>query len=223
MMTRKFSPLAYAGFSVVLRQWMKRRFSQIHVRTPNAQIFRDIPLVAVANHVSWWDGFLLLELHRLMRPGAQFYSVMLETELRQHPFLERIGAIGIDPQSPSGVLSCIRELKRRIDAHPDSMIFFFPQGRILPSWRRPLGFRRGIEVFCEALKDVVVMPVAIHIEPLNTVAPHAFVSAGEPVRGDSISALTLEQRVQCEIDNVMSILRQHGEDAGRLWPELAAG
>jgi 1-acyl-sn-glycerol-3-phosphate acyltransferase len=191
---------------------MKRRFSGIHVRPPRAQVFRDIPLVAVANHVSWWDGFLLLELHRLMRPGAQFYTVMLESELRQHPFLERIGAIGIDPQSPSAVVSCIRELKRRVESHPDAMIFFFPQGRILPSWRRPLGFRRGIEVFCEALKEVVVIPVALHIEPLNTVAPHAFVSAGEPVTGESISALALEQRVQCEIDNVMSTLACRVDD-----------
>lgn len=185
---------------------MKRRFSEIHVRLPSAQIFRDIPLVAVANHVSWWDGFLLLELHRLMRPGAQFYAVMLESELRQHPFLGRIGAIGIDPQSPSAVLACIRELKRRVESHPDAMIFFFPQGRILPSWRRPLGFRRGVEVFCEALQDVVVMPVAIHIEPLNTVAPHAFVSAGEPLACDNVSALTLERRVQGEIDKVMTLL-----------------
>ena len=50
------------------------------------------------------------------------------------------------------------------------------------------------------------MPVAIHIEPLNTVAPHAFVSAGEPLGCDNVSALTLEQRVQGEIDKVMTLL-----------------
>ena len=212
-MSRGFSPLANAGFSTVFRPWMKRRFSTVSVTTPRAQVFRDVPLMLAANHVSWWDGFLLIELQRLLRPGAPFHTIMLESELRQHPFLRRIGAIGIDPQSPSTVLAAIRELTQRVEERPDSVIFFFPQGRIWPSFRRPLGFKRGIEVFCQAI-DSVVIPVAIHIEPLNRIAPHAFVHAGEPLRDrDGLSASRLELHVQRELDDLMTLLRTYGEDA----------
>ena len=211
-MTRGFSSLASAGFSAVFGPWMKRRFSRVSVMTPRSEIFRDIPLVFAANHVSWWDGFLLIELHRMLRPRAPFHTIMLESELRRHPFLRRIGAIGIDPQSPSTVLAAIRELSRRVKERPDSVIFFFPQGRIWPSFRRPLGFRRGIEVFCEAIESVVI-PVAIHIEPLNRVAPHAFVRAGEPLEdGDGLSASRMELHVQRELDDLMNLLKTHGED-----------
>jgi len=184
---------------------MNTRFDTIHLRAPRAPIPRDVPLMVVANHVSWWDGFLLIELQRLMRPGVQFHTVMLEKELRAHAFLERIGAVGIDTESPASILRCIRELERRISAKPDSMIFFFPQGKISPSWRRPLEFKRGIEVFCRALGSILVMPVAIHIEPLNTVSPHAFVSAGEPFTADAnLSASTIQARVEGELDRVLS-------------------
>ena len=191
-----------------------RRFTAVDVRPPKTRIPRDIPLIAVANHVSWWDGFLLIELLRAMRPEAQFYTVMLESELLRHPFLNHIGAVGINPQSPSSLLSCMRELKRRVDARPDSMIFFFPQGRIWPSYRRPLGFRRGIEVFAESLGNVIVMPVGIHIEPLHHLSPHAFVRAGEPLSSsDNVSAPGLELRVEETLDALLECLMEHGEDA----------
>lgn len=212
-MTRAFSPVFYAGFSVFFRRYMQRRFSAVNVRPPSTRIPRDVPLFVVANHVSWWDGFLLIELQRIMRPGAPFYTVMLESELRQHPFLERIGAIGINPQSPSALLSCIRELERRVEARPDAMIFFFPQGRIWPSYRRPLGFKRGIEVFCEALGDVQVLPVGLHIEPMNRVAPQAFVRAAEPlIDMQNISAASLELKVQEALDELLDSLTEYGED-----------
>ena len=206
-----FSPFANGAFAVVFRRWMKTRFSAINVRAPRAEIPPDIPLMAVANHVSWWDGFLLIELQRAMRPGAHFHTVMSESELKRHPFLGSLGAIGIDAHSPGSILKCIRELKQRVEARPDSMIFFFPQGKIRPSWRRPLEFKRGVEIFCQALGDVVVMPVAIHIEPRNTIAPHAFVFAGDPVAKEKACSLSaIERAVQGELDQLMSELSQSG-------------
>ena len=211
-MSRGFSPLANAGFSTVFRPWMKSRFSTVSVTTPRAQIFHDIPLLLAANHVSWWDGFLLIELQRALRPGAPFHTIMLESELRQHPFLRRIGAIGVDPQSPATVLAAIRELSRRLEERPDSVVFFFPQGRIWPSYRRPLGFRRGIEVFSEAI-DWVVLPVAIHIEPLNRIAPAAFVRAGEPMPArDDLTASLIERHVQHELDDLLTLMKNYGEE-----------
>jgi hypothetical protein len=216
-MSRGFSPLAYAGFSTAFRPWMKRRISGISISPPRSHILSDVPLMLVANHVSWWDGFLLIELQRMLRPHAPFHTIMLESELRRSPFLRRIGAIGVDPDSVPSVLSAMRELARRTEERPDSMIFFFPQGRIWPSYRRPLGFKRGIEVFCKAIGDVVVIPVGIHIEPLNHAAPSAFVYAGKPLADiDAVSARPVERLVEGELDRILQLLMQHGEDAGRV-------
>ena len=214
-MSRGFSPVAYAGFSIMFRRWMKTRISGVSISTARSNIPRDTPLLLVANHVSWWDGFLLIELQRILRPDAPFSTVMLESELRQSPFLRRIGAIGIDPDSPSTVLGAIHEVSARVQERPDTLVFFFPQGRIWPSWRRPLGFKRGIEVFAKALGEVAIVPVGLHIEPLNRAAPHVFIRAGEPVAGGEVASSALEAMVAGELDQILQIVSEHGEDAPR--------
>ncbi len=220
-MSRGFSPLAYAGFWSVFRPWMKRRISGVSVSVPRSSIDPHVPLMLVANHVSWWDGFLLMELQRVLRPDAPFSTIMLESELRKSPFLRRIGTIGIDPDSPATMLSAMRELSERVKARPDSMVFFFPQGRIWPSWKRPLGFKRGVEVFAKAIGEVVVLPVGLHIEPLNRLSPHAFLRAGEPSMDGDVSSVELEKLVESELDEIFGLVSDYGEDAPRAAAEAA--
>ena len=214
-MSKGFSPLAYAGFWAVFRPWMKRRISGVSISLPRSRIDPHVPLMIVANHVSWWDGFLLMELQQTLRPNAPFSAIMLESELSKSPFLRRIGTIGIDPNSPATVLSALRELTKRAEDRPDSMIFFFPQGRIWPSAKRPLGFKRGVEVFAKALGETVVLPVGLHIEPLNRAAPHAFVRAGEPCIDGNVSSRALEKLVANELDEILALVSDYGEDAPR--------
>jgi 1-acyl-sn-glycerol-3-phosphate acyltransferase len=181
---------------------------------------RQRPLLLVANHVSWWDGFLLMEIRRCLRPTAPFHTLMLETELAKSSFLRRIGTIGIDPASPASILRAARELSARLEKRPDSLVFFFPQGRIWPSRRRPLGFERGAEAFMKSTADVTVLPVGIHIEPLTRFAPHAFLSIGTPISSTvQPSASDLEHAVEHELDNILRFLDEHGEDAVASWPE----
>ncbi len=215
-MSRGFSPLAYAGFWSVFRPWMKSRISGVSISVPRASIDPHIPLIIVANHVSWWDGFLLMELQRVLRPDAPFSAIMLESELRKSPFLRRIGTIGIDPDSPATLLSAMRELSERVKDRPDTMIFFFPQGKIWPSWKRPLGFKRGVEVFARSVGEALVLPVALHIEPLNRAAPHAFIRAGEPLKSADASSVALERLVASELDEILALVSDYGEDAPRV-------
>jgi 1-acyl-sn-glycerol-3-phosphate acyltransferase len=177
--------------------------------------------VLAANHVSWWDGFTLREVHRLLRPGAPVWTLMTERELRHSSFLRRIGGFGIDPDRPPSVRAALRFVRARAAERPDATVIVFPQGRIWPAHRRPLGFRRGVEGFARALSPCVVLPVAIHHEPLTAPAPTVFVSAGPPVRvgeGARLDAAALEAAVEAESDRILDFLARHGEDAARHWP-----
>ena len=218
-MSRGFSTIASAGFHTTFRPWMSRRISGVNITGLAFDIPRDRPIVCVANHTSWWDGFLLMEIRHKLRPNAPYHSVMLESQLRKAPFFRRIGAIGIDPSSPRSVLRVRNELRERLRDRPDSFVFYFPQGRIWPSRRRPLGFKRGIELFIEWLGDALVLPVGIHIEPLNRASPRAFLSVGEPIGSElKPTAGDLERAVEMELDRILEFLDQHGEDAASEWP-----
>jgi 1-acyl-sn-glycerol-3-phosphate acyltransferase len=200
---------------------MSRRISGVSITGLDFDVPRDRPIICVANHTSWWDGFLLMEIRHKLRPNAPFHSVMLASQLRKAPFLRQIGAIGIDPSSPQSVLSVKTELQARLKDRPDSFVFYFPQGRIWPSRRRPLGFKRGIELFIEWLGDATVLPVGIHIEPLNRASPRAFLSVGKPIDSDLRPAAgDLERAVEMELDRILEFLDHHGEDAASEWPHV---
>lgn len=218
-MSSHSSRLALAGFDLVFGPWMRRRLHAVRFAGLPPSVPPG-PLLLAANHVSWWDGFLLRELHRRLRPRAPLFTVMLQRELRRRPLFRALGCVGMDPDSPTSVAATVRELRRRRQHEPDMVLALFPQGSIWPSHRRPLGFRRGVELFARHLAPATVLPVALHLEPLTAAAPTAFVVAGEPrpAGQPESSAVAVEAAVHQRLDLVLRFLARHGEGAAAAWP-----
>jgi 1-acyl-sn-glycerol-3-phosphate acyltransferase len=219
-MARGFSRPALAAFELCFRPWMRRRIHQVRIAGLPRALPPGVPLLLVANHASWWDPFLLREVHRRLRPAAPLHTVMLRRELARRPFLRRIGAVGIDPERPAGIAAALRELRHRLRERPDATVAFFPQGRIWPTHRRPLGFRPGVELLLRHLPPLTVLPVALHLEPLRSPSQTAFVLAGDPIgAGEGAAAARLEAAVEAGLDRVHAFLAEWGEDAAGAWPD----
>ncbi|HET7273794.1 MAG TPA: lysophospholipid acyltransferase family protein [Longimicrobiaceae bacterium] len=195
---------------------MRRRIDAVKIAGLPQSVPPDRPLMFVANHVSWWDGFVLREVQRAIRPGAPLHTTMLESELKRFPFLRLLGAVGIEPGVQGSVDQALDLLRARVEERPDSVLLFFPQGQIWPSHRRPLGFRRGVDRFATRLRPLL-LPTGIHAEPLNAVAPTFFVSLGEPHEWDTPSH-KLEQLVEAQLDAILTFTARHGEDSPGAWP-----
>ncbi|MEZ4422674.1 MAG: 1-acyl-sn-glycerol-3-phosphate acyltransferase [Gemmatimonadota bacterium] len=174
---------------------------------------RGRPLLVLANHVSWWDGFLVERLVRRLRPQAPLYTVMLERELARAPFLRLTGGLGLVPGSMAGTRALLRALERERARRNDLVVQFFPQGSIYPSRRRPLGFQDGFQLVARALGDAVLLPVGIHLEPFNHPRSTALVTAGEPWDAgvDLPSAVDVERRVTHLLDDVLAAVDRDGE------------
>lgn len=205
-------------FEGVFLPWRRRRLAAVHIAGVPRGI-GSLPVIMVANHTSWWDGFLLRDVHRRLGAGRPLYTVMLERELARRPFLRRLGAVGIEPGRASSTLALLRGFEEVRTEAGAPWVSFFPQGRIRPSWVRPLGFRPGIESVLERIGDVVVLPVGLHLEPLNRPAPTAFVSMGPPLGpGSDPSVAALERAVELEVDGILAFVGVHGEASSALWP-----
>ncbi len=181
------------------------------------------PLLLVANHESFWDGFLLREVQRRLRPAAPFRTVMLASELRRHRWLGLLGAMGIAPGSLASTRALLRRLAALSDARPSSVIAFFPQGRIRPDDPRPLGFRKGIRAVASALAPATLVPVGLRVLPGKTARVEAFLSLGIPVgvtSGEPVSVATAEACVAAELDAIRRFVSEHGEDAADRWPSV---
>jgi 1-acyl-sn-glycerol-3-phosphate acyltransferase len=214
----RYSRSVWRGFEMVFRPWMGRRLDGIHIRgIEDAAWVPGIPLLLVANHVSWWDGFLLREIHRRLRPDAPLHVVMSEAELRRHPIFRCMGAVPLGDSRVAG-RRLLEALRSRVEARTNAVIGYFPQGRIWPSHRRPLGFHRGGAWLAERLAPVAIVPVGLHLEPLTRPGPAAFVSVGRPqVTAGPVSPDHLEAAVAGQVDAILRVVREHGEDAARVW------
>ena len=217
-MTMAGSPAAWAGFELVFGPWMRRRLDGVHVRGIDAAAWvPGMPVMLVANHVSWWDGFLLREVHRRLRPRAPFHVVMAAPELRRHPYLRLLGAVPLGA-TRLGPRRLLGDLEARVAARPDAVVGYFPQGRIWPSHRRPLGFSRGAAWLAGRLAPLAVVPVGLHLQPLTRPAPAAFVSVGRAfVVREAVDPCRLEREVAHLLDGVLAHAAAHGEDAARRW------
>jgi 1-acyl-sn-glycerol-3-phosphate acyltransferase len=211
----RFSPGAAFCFEALFAPWRRLKLGDVRILNLPASLPPDRPVVLIGNHISNWDGFVFRAIQKRLRPGSPLYSVMLEAELRRYPFIRRLGGIGIDPLSAASVASAlraVRELRRR---SPDFCLSYFPQGRIFPSFKRPLGFRAGIDLFIRALAPATLIPVGLHMEPMRKLAPTLFASLGRPMRVDRAAPLHMifEDLVQSEIDKLHHALCMHGEAA----------
>lgn len=217
-MPEGFSPTALGAFELFFRPWMKRRVRLALAPLPPLPL--DRTLILAANHTSWWDPFALRELHRCHRPRTPLYTLMLEHEVASRPFFRRIGIVGIQPDSVASVRSAIRVLERRTTANPGATVTFFPQGRIWPATRRPLGFRRGIDLFARSIPDSLVLPVAVRVEALNAVKPTVFVLPGQPFDAREVRSVAerCEREVTHLLDRIDNHLQDFGEEAPLRWP-----
>jgi 1-acyl-sn-glycerol-3-phosphate acyltransferase len=210
-----YSRLAFGVFDLFLRPWRSRRLIVAPIAGLPPLLPADRPLVIVANHTSWWDGFLLRDVHMALRPQAPMYSVMTRAELVRFPFLRLLGAVPLDTASPGSLLRLLRSLRSATRARPDSTILFFPQGRIWPAWKRPLGFKRGVELLARAIGPCFIIPVGVQIESLNRCSPTAFTKLGPVISSpeQTVTVEWLEREVASQLDDIASLLALHGEAA----------
>lgn len=213
---------AWSLFDGVLRRWMDRRV-RVHVAGRPGDLEPGFPLVLVANHESFWDGFLLRRVQQLLRPDARFHAVMLERELTSRPFLRLLGGLGVEPGSVASVRALLRTMERLRREDPTSVLAYFPQGEIRPGAHTSLRFRGGVARVAAALAPATVVPVGIRVLPGTTPLQEAYVSVGGPLAVPAPGSLPvplLEAAVAEELSAIEGFVRLHGEGAPRRWPSF---
>lgn len=100
-----------------------------------------LPILMLANHFSWWDGFIQYRLNRACF-GRELYVMMLEEQLRKNPILNRCGCFSIRRHSRSVIESL--EYCLELMHCPRNMVLIFPQGEIQSMHRSGLEFKSGL-------------------------------------------------------------------------------
>jgi len=123
----------YAGWIIL------RHFGRVELK--NDFDDRDLPILLLANHVSWWDGFFAMQLNvKVLR--RKFHLMMLEEQLKKFSFFNKTGGYSIRKKSRETLesINYTAELLRK----RGNMVLLFPQGKIESIYKTSFQFESGI-------------------------------------------------------------------------------
>ncbi len=116
-----------------------RHFRSVPVEIPELDSQR--PLIALGNHYSWWDGFLVYYLNHYYWK-RKLHIMMLEEELEKRKFLRSAGAFSVKKSSRSVVLT-IRYVHELLKS-AENVVALFPQGKIESMHAGSIRFEKGV-------------------------------------------------------------------------------
>jgi len=123
----------YAGWII------HRHFGQVILK--NDFDDRDLPVLLLANHVSWWDGFFAMFLNvKILR--RKFHFMMLEEQLTRFSFFNQTGGYSIRKKSRETVESI--NYTAELFHERENMVLLFPQGKIESIYKTSFQFESGI-------------------------------------------------------------------------------
>jgi len=150
---------------------MKRHFKKIHLSGTISET--GLPILVIANHFSWWDGFFIASLNR-KKFHKKFHVMMLEDQLKKNWFFQHTGAFSVRKNSKSIIesLTYAAELLQ----NPDNLVTYFPQGQFESINQEKLHFEKGVEWLLKNLKnEVQVIFVANQMDYFESAKPTLFI------------------------------------------------
>lgn len=158
------------------------------------------PIVVYCNHPAWWDAALIIVLAGRLYPERPSRAPFDAAMLARYRIFERIGAFGVDLDSPRGAAQFLAAA-RTILAAPDGMLWITAQGRFADARARPLALRPGVARLAEIAPDALFVPMAVEYAFWDERGAGAFAAFGPGLPATELAALPRPQRlVRLEAD-----------------------
>lgn len=131
-------------FGYYISRSIGRNFDQVSFNPVTLDASRATLLLA--NHYSWWDGFIVYHLNqRLFRKKA--YVMVLDATIKQWGFMRHLGAFSIKPGSRDMAASL--SYAAGILSNPGNLLLLFPQGRLHSNFVDDVYFEKGLNRIVE--------------------------------------------------------------------------
>lgn len=132
-----------------------------------------LPILLIANHMSWWDG-LWLNYTNACLFRRKFNFMMLEKQLRRHWYFQYIGGFSVKKGSRT-VIDTLNHAAELLGNH-DNMVLMFPQGEIQSMYNSQFRFENGIAKILTRVKNPIqVIFVANMVDYLSRPKPGLYV------------------------------------------------
>ncbi len=171
---------AAAAFGRYLDRLLRGTFSTVRWRRLDepAPWPADVPVLAIANHTSWWDGFLS---HQLTRALGRSFRILMEAEhLGRYRVFRRVGALPLERRSARQAVRDL-EVASQCLAEPGATLWIYPQGMRRPAGEVPTRLEHGAAWLLGRHRGpLLVVPTAFRYPFLSEQRPEAFALIGSP-------------------------------------------
>ncbi|HEX7366876.1 MAG TPA: lysophospholipid acyltransferase family protein [Pelobium sp.] len=139
MIKPKSNKVIYAFFAWYIERIIKKDFSSFAYNKIDFQ--SDKSILLLANHFSWWDGFLVFHLNKIYFK-KKFHVMVLEETAKKVGFLKYLGAFSIQKNAKSLIESL--EYAGQLLDNPENLVVIFPQGQLHSLHSKTISFEKGI-------------------------------------------------------------------------------
>src|SRR5215207_9566423 len=151
----------FGFFAGVFRQAFKRDFHALRVSRSGPAPDPETPrLVLYANHPSWWDAVAFALLADTLFKGRAGFVPIDARMLRRYGFMARIGAFGVDLESPIGGAAFLATAQKLLD-RPEGLLLVTAQGRFADVRERPVQLRPGLAHLVPLRLNATFVPLAL--------------------------------------------------------------
>lgn len=193
----------------LVRTSLQRMFVRVRLRTlgddPRASV---LPLLVIANHPSWWDGYLALLLSRHF--GVRRYLMMDAAQLKRYGFFAWAGCFGVERSDARDVARSIAYAAALLQQAKPTWLWLFPQATITPPQARPLTIHAGAAHILRRAtaggRTIGVLPVAWHLVFRGEQHPEVVMLAGDVRIMDEARAMDIAAGTACLTDALVSVM-----------------
>jgi 1-acyl-sn-glycerol-3-phosphate acyltransferase len=191
---RQRSALWFGFFVRAFRHAFRRDFHALRVSRSGPAPDPATPrLVFYANHPSWWDAIAFVLLADAVFAGRAGFVPIDARMLRRYGFMARIGAFGVDLESPMGGAAFLAVAEKLL-ARPDGLLLVTAQGRFADVRERPVRLRPGLAHLAARRLDATFVPLALDYVFWDERQPEMLVRFGPPIPATSLLALPVPER-----------------------------
>lgn len=149
---------------------IKRNFHKIEIH--GEFIEKRKPILVIANHISWWDGFWVVYFRQKV-VKRRFHFMMLEEQLQKNWFLRFAGGFSINKHSKT-IIDTLQYTQALLE-NPENMVLVFPQGKIESHYLTSLTFEKGIQKIVTRSKSAQIIFTVHLIDYFSNKKPTLFI------------------------------------------------
>src|SRR6478735_3118551 len=110
------------------------------------EVDKNRSVLLLANHFSWWDGFLMYYINHLVLK-KRFHVMVIEETVKEVSFFKYVGAFSVNKNSRDMLASLNYAAELLND--PENMVLIFPQGKLYSNFINEIIYEKGLSRIIE--------------------------------------------------------------------------